>query len=419
MSIDKDFFLETVRPLFHGGLSSSQRQGVTGIFDCWDALGGADLRWLAYMLATSFHETNQQMKAVREAYWLSENWRRSHLPYYPYYGRGHVQLTHRENYKKAGDYFHVDLVGDPDLALRDDYSSKIMFVGMRDGWFRKDGAGAPHTLGRYFSSDADDPVGARKIVNGREPRLVGGRETTVAEIIASYYDVFRRSLKQRAPAIAAAPEKPAELAFTGNAAVVNLVAESTLTPVSASSQSARESSILLALAESIGLQSPMTELIQFSEASRPSSHPQHWAIIDFNKPSYLERLHLFDIETESVKSYLCAHGRGSEGESDDGIADVFSNRDGSNASSLGIYLCNETYYGQNGYSLRLDGLQPSNSNARHRAIVIHGADYVSPEAIEKHGRIGRSFGCPAVERRFAAEIIDALKRGSLLYAWKS
>ena len=117
--------------------------------------------------------------------------------------------------------------------------------------------------------------------------------------------------------------------------------------------------------------------------------------------------------------YLCAHGRGSEGPTDDGFANVFSNVDGSNASSLGVYKCAETYFGENGFSMRLDGLEQTNSNARHRAVVIHGAAYVSPQMIADTGRIGRSQGCPAVEMHLVHDVVDALKSGSLLLAWKS
>jgi hypothetical protein len=80
-------------------------------------------------------------------------------------------------------------------------------------------------------------------------------------------------------------------------------------------------------------------------------------------------------------------------------------------SSLGFYLTAETYNGEHGYSLRLDGLSSTNSNARERAIVIHAADYVAPGE-----KIGRSWGCPAVEPRYHQQIIDELKEGALIYA---
>ena len=108
---------------------------------------------------------------------------------------------------------------------------------------------------------------------------------------------------------------------------------------------------------------------------------------------------------------------GSEGPSDDGFANVFSNKRGSNATSLGIYRCAETYEGHNGYSLRLDGLEPTNSNARDRAVVVHGADYVSEEFARRHSRVGRSDGCPALDHKHARTVIDQLKLGSLLMHW--
>ncbi|HZP20609.1 MAG TPA: murein L,D-transpeptidase catalytic domain family protein [Bauldia sp.] len=162
---------------------------------------------------------------------------------------------------------------------------------------------------------------------------------------------------------------------------------------------------------------PVELVIRFRDEKRPESHPRFWAVLDFSLHSSKNRLFLFDVQDQTVTGYLCAHGRGSEGKKDDGMAEVFSNEDGSNASSLGVYVCSETYYGDHGLSLRLDGQEPTNSNARHRAIVIHGATYVSPEYIKQTGRIGRSKGCPAVEERYAKTIVEALQRGSLLIAW--
>ncbi|MGO6907697.1 glycoside hydrolase family 19 protein, partial [Rhizobium ruizarguesonis] len=122
------------------------------------------------------------------------------LSYYPYYGRGYVQLTHKENYKKAGDDVGADLVKTPDLAMRPDYAARVMCIGMKEGWFRGDSHGR-HTLGRYFSEDVDDLVGARNIINGRETKIVAGKETTVAAIIAGYYAIFISGF----PAAAVAP----------------------------------------------------------------------------------------------------------------------------------------------------------------------------------------------------------------------
>ena len=90
-----------------------------------------------------------------------------------------------------------------------------------------------------------------------------------------------------------------------------------------------------------------------------------------------------------------------------------------NCTSLGIYQCDVTYMGEHGKSLYLDGLEPTNSNARARHIVMHGATYVSPEVIHSTGRIGRSLGCPAIEMGDVEKVIPKLMGGSLLIHWKS
>jgi len=187
MSIDQKFFFDQIRPLFGGHFKQSQVDGMAAILFEWDGrMPNGDHRWLAYMLATTFHETARQMTPVREAYWLSEQWRKTHLPYYPYYGRGYVQLTHKANYKRAGDYLNDNLVQGPDLALKMDYAAAIMFVGMVEGWFRADSHG-PHTLARYFGPGTDNPVGARAIINGYEQG--------VAENIADYHESFLKAIR--------------------------------------------------------------------------------------------------------------------------------------------------------------------------------------------------------------------------------
>lgn len=133
-------------------------------------------------------------------------------------------------------------------------------------------------------------------------------------------------------------------------------------------------------------------------------------VIDYKQHNSKERFYIIDMESGRVETYLTAHGKNSDPDFD-GYATKFSNVPDSNTTSLGFFLTAETYYGKNGYSLRLDGLSKTNSNARDRAIVIHGADYVSPGP-----KIGRSYGCPAVEMRYHKELIDQIKDGSLLYA---
>ncbi|MGO7422891.1 murein L,D-transpeptidase catalytic domain family protein, partial [Rhizobium ruizarguesonis] len=177
--------------------------------------------------------------------------------------------------------------------------------------------------------------------------------------------------------------------------------------------------VLMELAEDQGLEIPMERLISLRNERYEASHPRYWGIANFDLHSSKPRLFVFDVAAKETASYLCAHGRGSEGPTDDGIADVFSDVEGSKATSLGIYRCAETYQGENGYSLKLDGLEETNSRARSRAIVVHGADYVSARFSERYGRIGRSEGCPAVDRSVVQKVVDQLKQWSLLMHWKT
>jgi hypothetical protein len=111
---------------------------------------------------------------------------------------------------------------------------------------------------------------------------------------------------------------------------------------------------------------------------------------------------------------LVAHGRNT-GEA---RSERFSNSEGSHMSSIGLFKTLQPYYGSNGYSLRLSGLDPGfNDNALSRAIVMHGAPYVSTQIAERLGRLGRSWGCPAVRPEVARMVIDTLKGGALLFAY--
>lgn len=147
-----------------------------------------------------------------------------------------------------------------------------------------------------------------------------------------------------------------------------------------------------------------------------NSHPDQFpsqdvlTIINFKEHNSKERMYVIDLRTGDVEKYLVAHGKNSD-KNFDGFAESFSNINNSLQSSLGFYKTAETYNGDNGYSMRLDGLSSTNSNARLRSIVMHGADYVSPGP-----KIGRSYGCPAVEQRYHQYLIDRLKGGSLIYA---
>jgi len=139
------------------------------------------------------------------------------------------------------------------------------------------------------------------------------------------------------------------------------------------------------------------------------------AVIDYSMPSTQKRLWVFDLKNPRVlyNEYV-AHGQGS-GEN---FARAFSNTDGSHQTSLGLFRTAETYVGNNGYSLRMDGLDKGfNDNARSRAIVMHGAWYVDASMARKMGRIGRSHGCPAVRADIAHEIIDTLKGGQFVFSY--
>lgn len=146
-----------------------------------------------------------------------------------------------------------------------------------------------------------------------------------------------------------------------------------------------------------------------------AARAQRLAVIDYSEPSTAQRLWIFDLQKKTLVLHdLVAHGQ----KSGENFATSFSNRLGSHQSSLGLFRTQESYQGDNGYSLRMDGLEPGvNDLARERAIVIHGADYVNPLWSKRQGRIGRSQGCPAVRPEIARKVIDKLKGGQFMYSW--
>ncbi|NDV46924.1 hypothetical protein D0T49_07670 [Paludibacter sp. 221] len=138
-------------------------------------------------------------------------------------------------------------------------------------------------------------------------------------------------------------------------------------------------------------------------------------LIDFSKPSTEERLFVIDMKQKKVlyKTHV-SHGKNSGGN----YATSFSNKLGSNQSSLGFFLTEGTYQGKNGYSLVLCGLEKGiNDRAKDRAIVVHGADYSNPSFIKSAGRLGRSQGCPALPQAISKEVIDLIKGGSVLFIY--
>ncbi len=138
-------------------------------------------------------------------------------------------------------------------------------------------------------------------------------------------------------------------------------------------------------------------------------------LIDFSKPSNEKRLWIIDLKTGKVLIHdWVAHGKNSGNQ----FAEVFSNTPNSNTSSLGFYITGETYFGKHGLSLFLNGMDEGyNNNARKRAIVLHGADYVSEDFIHKYGRLGRSLGCPSVSMNIYKQVIDTICDGSCLFIY--
>lgn len=137
------------------------------------------------------------------------------------------------------------------------------------------------------------------------------------------------------------------------------------------------------------------------------------SIVDFSKASRYKRLWVLDLEAKKLlfHSYV-AHGRGSG----DDKPYAFSNKHNSHQSSLGFYITAGTYFGKHGLSLRLNGLDAGfNTNALERAIVVHGASYVSKDFIKQHGRLGRSHGCPALPEDLNEPIIHTIKDKTVMY----
>ncbi len=139
------------------------------------------------------------------------------------------------------------------------------------------------------------------------------------------------------------------------------------------------------------------------------------SVVDFSLSSRKKRLWVIDLEKKLVVfNSLVAHGKNTGEE----FAQKFSNTESSYQSSLGFYITESTYNGSNGYSLKLLGMDPGyNDAALQRAIVMHGADYVSDDFIKSQKRIGRSWGCPAVPRALAEPIINTIKGKNVLFIY--
>ena len=143
--------------------------------------------------------------------------------------------------------------------------------------------------------------------------------------------------------------------------------------------------------------------------------PPTLTVIDYSLPSARPRLWTFDLRSGRLLfKELVAHGRNSGV----AVATRFSDEAGSRQSSLGLFRAADTYVGQNGYSLRLDGLEPGfNGRARERAIVMHGAKYVDASLASVNGRVGRSWGCPALREAIARRLIDTVRDGGVIFSY--
>lgn len=185
--MNREIFFQHIRQEpFSGKMTKTQVVGVEALLNAGEKI---DVRWLAYIMATVFHETGARMQPVREGFATSDASARRILKKYPYaapdpvtghsyYGRGHVQLTHASNYLKMGDVLELDLYHNPDLALRPDVSLRILMLGMTNGLY------TGKKLADYFHGATTDPVGARRIVNG----------TDRAGLIAGYYHAFHAAI---------------------------------------------------------------------------------------------------------------------------------------------------------------------------------------------------------------------------------
>ncbi len=144
-------------------------------------------------------------------------------------------------------------------------------------------------------------------------------------------------------------------------------------------------------------------------------NPPTLTVIDYSKPSTSTRLWVYDLRNrELMYEELVAHGQGSG----DNYATRFSNEPDTHRTSIGVFVTDETYVGKNGYSLRLNGLDEGfNDRARERAIVMHGAPYVNENFVKAQGRLGRSWGCPALRDGVARKVIDTVKGGGIVFSY--
>jgi hypothetical protein len=219
MLFDRTAYFDSVRAsLFAGTLSQQQVDGQNDIIDVWETLPSRfpdlalDLRWLAYMLATTYHETSQEMWPIEEygkgagmAYGKPDPETGQ-----TYYGRGYVQLTWKDNYQRATTELELtgldDLVWHAANALDPVIAAKVMYRGMYRGWFRSDSKG-PQTLPRYFSATADDAYTAREIINGDKATIPSwSYGESIGILIAGYHQKFLSALDAASTSVAPQPK---------------------------------------------------------------------------------------------------------------------------------------------------------------------------------------------------------------------
>lgn len=216
----KIFFDEVRHSLFGGSLTQQQVDGMSFKLKQWEdhPYHQTDLRWLSYPLATSMHETASTMWPIEE---YGKGQGQSYGVPDPetgqtYYGRGDVQLTWRDNYKRAASKLGLtgtpnDLEWHAEKALDPKISADVMFMGMSEGWFRTGKEGKPQTLSRYFSETVDDPYTAREIINGDKSKIPNwSNGVSIGNLIKGYHSKFLEALRESL-IIQPSPPEPVEM----------------------------------------------------------------------------------------------------------------------------------------------------------------------------------------------------------------
>lgn len=179
----ENFCTKVIANLFNGSLSEKQQSGLCCIIDEWDKQDNSDIRQLAYVLATIYHETDRKMQPVQEAYYLKDKAKiEAYLKsksYYPYYGRDITHTTWVYNYQKVKDFTGIDVVTNPDLIGQMPLAAEVAITFMLKGWY------TGKKLSDYFNDTKEDALNARRIINGLD----------CAEKVLAYYHNFLNALK--------------------------------------------------------------------------------------------------------------------------------------------------------------------------------------------------------------------------------